>query len=156
VKPCQPFNINLCRKLFSVLLLLLVVFFADAQEIMLTVIGNTKGAPNEMKMTELKSVFKGEKQRWSDKNKVTIVLMMTKTDIGKTTCSKVYQMSPQAVSRYLFGQQFAGKIDQPQFFNSADDLVAYVADNPGAIGISDKVPTNPKVKIITIDGKKSF
>lgn len=153
---CQPFNISVYRRYLAVLLLLFIGFIANAQEAMLTAISNIKGAPSEMKKSELKSVFNCERQRWRDGTKVIIVLMRTKTPVGKNTCSKVYNMSGDKVLRFLFGLQFAGKIDPPIFCNSEEELASFVADNPGAIGITDKVPVNPNIKITKIDGKNSF
>jgi hypothetical protein len=71
----QPFSILFYRKYFSILLLLFAGVVANGQEITLVAVSNSKGAPSTMKMSELKSVLKGERQRWSDGTKVSIVLM---------------------------------------------------------------------------------
>ena len=104
-----------CRKYLSVLLLLSVGFIAKAQETTLTVISNTKGAPSQMKMSELKSVLQGEKQRWSDGTKVSIVLMKTTTAVGISTCKKIYNMSGDEVKRFWLKLSFGGKADAPIF-----------------------------------------
>jgi len=109
-----------------------------------------------MRMDELKSVLKGEKQRWNDGTKVSIGLMMTRTPVGKYTCSKIYEWSTDKVKRYWAGLQIAGKADAPTFCNSTEELESFIADNPGAIGISDRISVNPNIKVIMIDGKKSF
>jgi hypothetical protein len=153
---CQPFSISVYRKCLSVLLLLLIVLMTNAQETTLTVISNTKGAPSEMKMAELKSVLKGEKQRWSDGTKVSIALMKTTTPVGQTTCQKVYNMSGDKVKRFWLGLSFSGKADAPTFCNSVAELESFVAQNPGAIGILDKVSAVTGIKTIVVDGKNSF
>ena len=144
------------RKLFAILLLLFTGLVVNAQETALMVISNSKGAPSTMKMSELKSVLKGEQQRWKDGTKVSIVLMKTSTPIGETTCKKIYNMSGDKVKRFWLGLSFSGRADAPTFCNSISDLEAIVAQTPGAIGIADKTYTNSNVKSVLVDGKNSF
>lgn len=144
------------RKVLSAVLLLLVVTIAQAQESMLTVITNTQGAPEEMRFDELKSVLRGEKQRWSDGTKVHIALMKTTTPIGQATCKKVYNMSADRVKRFWLELSFAGNADAPTFCNTAAELESFVSQNPGAIGILDDFSGAEGTKATSIDGKKSF
>lgn len=144
------------RTYFSICLLLFVVSSSRSQDSTLTVISHQKGAPAQMKMSELISVFMGEKDRWSDGTKVTIVLMKTTTPIGKETCKKVYSRSGNSVLQYWNLQSFAGKSQLPTMFNSTAELEAFVAENPGAIGIIDKVSSIPDTKTVLVNGKKYF
>jgi hypothetical protein len=153
----QSFSRFLHRGLLSVVLLLVVASMTSAQETTgLIVISHTKGAPSRMKLSELKSVMKGERQRWSDGTKVIIFLMKTSTPLGKATCAKVYNMSGDKVKRFWLELSFGGKADPPTFCNSVEDLELQVSQNPGAIGIVDKTAGSPGTKTITIDGKPTF
>ncbi len=144
-------------KLFWIGFLCMAGLSVRAQENPLTVVANSKGAPAELKMTELKSVLKGEKQRWNNGTRVVIVLMKTTTSIGKTMSKKVYNMSADEVKSFWFKLNFAGKADVPKFCNTVEELMSYVSENPGAIGILDKLNSDtPDVKTIAVDGKKSF
>ena len=124
----------------------LLIFFAGvllpssvyAQDTELTIIGNAKSVPSEMNMKQLKSVLKGEKQRWSDGTKVVIALMKTNTDVGTNTCEKLYNMTGNELNKYFLALVFQGKVKAPTFFNSVNDLESYVAQTPGAIGVLDK------------------
>src|SRR6478735_1115216 len=80
--------------------LLLLSMHASSQAQALTVISNEKGAPDELKITELKSIFMGEKQRWRNGNKITIALMKTNTPAGAYTCKKIYDMTGDDVKKY--------------------------------------------------------
>lgn len=147
------------KKFYQWCISLLMVFAGlnlHAQNPNLSAISNTKGAPSELKMSELKSILKGEKQRWSDGTRVVIVLMKTTTPVGETTCKKIYNMSGDKVRRYWLGLSFSGKATAPIFCNSAEELESTVAQSPGAIGIVDKVPSNSSIKIISVEGKNSF
>lgn len=109
-----------------------------------------------MKMGELRSVMKGERQRWNDGTKVNIFLMKTTTDLGKVTCDKVYKMSGDKVKRFWLELTFGGRANAPTFCNSTDELESLVSQNPGSIGILDKSNGKKDTKVILIDGKDSF
>jgi hypothetical protein len=152
----QTICIRVHRKYLSMLLLLFAGLIINAQDATLTAISNPKGAPATLKMSDLKSIMKGEKQRWSDGTKVSIVLMKTNTSTGETTCQKIYSLSGDKVKRFWLGLSFSGKADAPTFCNSVTELESIVAQTPGAIGIIDKVSTGTGIKIIMVDGKNSF
>lgn len=142
---------------FSMCTFLLVMgFAAKCQVETLTIICNTNGAPTAMKLTELKSVMKGEKQRWNSGEKVVIALMKTSTSIGKNTAQLIYNMSGDALLKYWLGQTYQGSAHAPKFFNTTSELEAFVAENPGAIGVIDQPVANNEIKIILIDGKTQF
>lgn len=122
----------------------------------LTAIGNVSGAPTEMKFSELRAVMKGEKQRWKNGKRIVIALMKTNTPLGKTTSSKIYDMSGDELNKYWLSLVFQGKAQAPVFFTSVGDLQNFVAQNPGAIGIIDKPVSNAEVRSVVIDGKTSF
>ena len=124
---------------------------ARSQTEMLTVISNDKGAP-----AELKSILKGERQRWRNGNKITIALMKTSTPAGAYTCQKIYNMSSDELKKFWLALVFEGKADAPAFFNTTAELENFVAENPGAIGIIDQQPVSADTHIILVDGRKTL
>ncbi|MFI5154487.1 MAG: hypothetical protein ACHQET_14215 [Chitinophagales bacterium] len=143
-------------KLLLVSLSLPLSLWVNGQDSTLVAVGNLKGVPASMKMSELKSVLKGEKQRWSDGTKVIIAMVKSTTPIGKSVSSKIYSMSGDGVRSFWAGISFAGKFDPPNVFNTLPEVETFVAQNPGAIAIIDKSSALSDVKTILIDGKKSF
>ena len=127
----------------------------SAQNIQLTVIGNSQSVPSEMDMNQLRAVLKGEKMRWEDGSSVKIALMKTNTSIGSGTCDKLYKMTGNELNKYFLALVFQGKVKAPTFFNSVRDLEEYVAQTPGAIGVSQST-TDDQLKIILVDGKKQI
>ncbi len=127
-----------------------------AQQTTLSAIGNVSGVPAEMKQSELKAVLMGETQRWKNGKRVVIALMKTNTPLGKTTSSKVYDMSGDELNKYWLSLVFQGKSQAPVFFTSVTDLQNFVSQNPGAIGIIDKPIANAEIRSVIIDGKTSF
>lgn len=113
--------------------------FIDTQETELTIIGNVQSVPTDMDLEQLKSVLKGERLRWDDGSKVVIALMKTDTPIGLTTSKRLFNMTGNQVNKHFLALVFQGKVKAPTFFDSADELEAYVAHTPGAIGVLQKV-----------------
>ena len=143
-------------KYLMIALLLLLVLFAHAQDVPLTVISNQKGAPAALNLSELKSVFMGERQRWRNGTKVVIAMMKPNTETGKIISNKLYKMSSDEVNKFWLALVFQGKADSPVTFDNAEALENFVASNPGAIGIieGDQVPANTQITLV--DGKRAF
>ena len=141
--------------ILSLFIGLLLPWSVNAQDEQLVVIGNAVSVPSDMDMNQLKSVLKGEKLRWNDGSVVSIALMKTSTTIGSNTCSKIYNMTGNELNKYFLALVFQGKVKAPTFFNSVDDLEAYVAQTPGAIGVLQKT-NDTLLKIILVDGKKQI
>jgi hypothetical protein len=137
--------------LFALLLCSSMVFSQDK----ISVIGNTKGVPASMKMNEVVSVLKGEKQRWNDGTKIVIALMKTSTPIGSNTGKKIYNMTGDELNKYWLALVFQGKSQAPSFFNSAAELESFVAQTPGAIGVVEQA-AGDQAHTVSIDGKKTF
>ncbi len=129
---------------------------AKAQQTTLTAVGNVSGAPAELKFSELKAVLMGETQRWKNGKRIVIALMKTNTPIGKTTSTKIYDMSGDELNKFWLSLVFQGKAQAPVFFTSTAELQNFVAQNPGAIGIVDKPITNGELRALQVDGRPSF
>jgi hypothetical protein len=139
------------RSFILLIALLHAVMFASAQDTPLTIVSHVKGAPQDMKLNVLKSVLKGERQRWPDGTKITIALMRTNTPAGNAICRKIYNMSADELNKYWLALVFQGKGQAPVFFNSPGELEAFIAQTPGAIGVTTATTT---AHTITVDGKK--
>ena len=137
-------------------ILILTANLAKSQDLPLTVISNQKGAPPALNLTELRSIFMGERQRWRNGTKVIIAMMKPNTTIGKVISNKVYNMSSDEVNKFWLALVFQGKADSPVSFDTVEALENFVSSNPGAIGIiqEDQLPANTQVTMV--DGKRTF
>ena len=141
-------------KVRLLLLSLLTGMLLHAQN--LSVIGNPNGTPAGMSHASLKSVFTGGTKTWENGTKITLALMKSNTAAGGLTCSKVFQMSCDEVTKFWLGKAMESNSPAPTFFNSVGELQAFVAGRPGAIGIIDLSAPAAGVHGIAIDGKNSF
>jgi len=139
-----------------VVCMLLVSMVSKSQQSTLVAIGNSSDVPNDLALSELKSILMGEKQRWKNGDRILIALMKTNTPLGKTTSSKIYDMTGDELNKFWLALVFQGKAQAPKFFSSTEELNNFVAQNRGAIGILDKPITDSEIKFIRIDGQQSF
>jgi ABC-type phosphate transport system substrate-binding protein len=128
----------------------------SADEPSIMVIANEKGAPASLTMKELKSIFKGEKQRWKDGTKISIAFMKSSTPVGSATSNKVLKMSGDQLNKFWLALVFQGKAKAPFFYGSASEVENYISQNAGAIGVVEAGYQVKGVKVLSIDGKKSF
>lgn len=103
------------------------------QDIM--VIANKDVSRSEMPLKEITAIFKGEKIRWGNRTKIHIAIMKSSTSTGKFIASDILKMSPTAMDKHYLMLVFQGKITAPKTFTSDAELMSYVAETPGAIGI---------------------
>lgn len=152
----QPsFSANI-RNILCLLAFVFAGFSARAQEKSLVAIANQTGAPASMKLSELKAVLTGEKDRWKSGNRIHVALMKTNTPLGKQIAESVFDMSPDELNRHWLSLVFQGKAQAPAFFSSVAELENYVSQNPGAIGISGRQPAQEETRVIQIDGQKQL
>lgn len=144
------------RLYFLTGILLPCAFFASAQDTSLVVIGSQTGVPSDLKFSELKAVFKGERQRWPDGTKVVIAMIKSTSPLGNLVSEKVYSMSGDEVRGFWAAISFAGKSDPPNVFNTAAEVEIFVSQNPGAIAILNKGVTTAEIKTVSVSGKKMF
>ncbi len=144
------------RVYFLIGILLPCAYCASAQDTSLVVIGSQTGVPSDLKFSELKAVFKGERQRWPDGTKVVIAMIKSTTPLGKVVSEKVYSMSGDEVRGFWASISFSGKSDPPNVFNTAAEVEVFVSQNPGAIAILNKVVTTADIKTVSVSGKKTF
>lgn len=143
------------HKHFIILFLSLFLLLkkAGAQELPLSIVSNTKGAPAELRLTVLRSILKGEKQRWPDGTKVSIALLKTSTPGGNAICRRIYNMSADELNKYWLALVFQGKGQAPVFFNTPAELEAYIMQTPGAIGVTTMAGS---ARTLVIEGKKTL
>ena len=126
---------------------------SSAQPQMLIVIANPKGAPNALKFSELKSVMLGEKQQWKSRTKVSVAIMKPNTQLGKNTARTIYNMTANELMQSFLSMSNQGLNTHPKLCKTTAEIIEFVTENPGAIGIIDQPIDNSAVKTVTIDGK---
>jgi ABC-type phosphate transport system substrate-binding protein len=121
----------------------------------ISVIVNSTNSTNELTKKQLKALLKGEVVRWPDKKKVILAMMKSNTTIGQQTAEVILNMSANDMDQFYLSLVFQGKLTAPKTFESSDELQAFVANNPGAIGVINEGQLKEAVKNIKIDGQNT-
>lgn len=122
------------KKVIYILLLLLGFSFSSAAAQELIVIGNTIEL-STVSEKSIQAVFKAKYQLWENGNSIKIALMKSTTEVGEQTAQTIYGLTGAGMQRYWLSLTFQGRADSPEFFKTEAELVEYVKNTPGAIGV---------------------
>lgn len=122
---------------FSVVLLtnvalLLCAPLAHAAE--LNVMVNESVVINELDRSELRQIFTGHRQYWSDGTKITVFVLQDGNELHKQFCREVLQMFPYQLSRLWDQITYSGQGITPVRVASYQELIEALESTSGAIG----------------------
>ncbi len=137
------------------LILLLGLMTGSAQyqgdQTPLFLVGNGTGL-TQVKPAELRSLFRGERSVWSTGREVIIVLPGSRVEWTEKFSQQVLGMSRQMMQRFWLGLVFQGRASAPVFVDSAEEVISYVRDHPGAIGMvpmgTKEIPDQLLIKVM--------
>ena len=129
---------------------------ASAQDNPVYVIGNSNGVPGQLSFAQLKSIFMGNQPKWSNGSKVLIAMPKLNSPAGKPICDRLFHMSSDQVTKHWLAVSMKGTATAPVFVNSPAEIRQFVSSNPGAIAVTTDPSVSGPVKLITVDGKRSF
>lgn len=150
-----------CRLLTAILALLLFVTVRApdlaAQTVASTpvaiVVHPSTGIEN-LAFDELQRIFRGEKQFWPDKSRITLLVRAPVAQERKLVLDKIYRMSEEAFRQYWIGKMFRAEVASgPKLVYSSDMTRELVTAIPGAIGFMPASSVGSGVKVIKIDGR---
>lgn len=113
-----------------------------------TVILNGAAAVTTLSEDDLKDYYLGKKASWPDGSKVVVVVLKDGPSHEKLM-SKLGKSSSQFTTGWK-KLVFTGKGAMPEQVGSEDELVAFVAKTPGAIGFADAGKVKDGVKAIPV------
>ena len=118
-----------------------------------SVVAHQDGAPKRMSAGQLRTIFKGRKQRWDDRSKIMLVMLKPSTEGGSVILEGMFGMDGNAWNKYWLVQAFRGRATPPKYFASEKVLQTYVAETPGAIGIVISSSIDPGLRSVAIDDR---
>jgi hypothetical protein len=126
-------------KLIVLLISAMSITSLNAQS--LTFVGNNTGY-SSVSLTIMKNVFKGKYSVWSNKESITIVLPSSKATNAEAIATYLYGTSFSGMQKYWLSLVFQGRANPPVFLDNDDEIIEYVKDNPGAVGIVNSTNKN--------------
>ena len=150
----SPFRL-MVSSLFVLVSLWYSQCYAQTSQMELFAVANESGAPEQMTLENLVRALRGQKIKWEDGSPVIVALMKPKTASGTVISRRVFNMTPDNVSKYWLAMVFQGRIRAAKFFNQESDLINYVIQTKGAIGvIPSKNQKGSNIRVINVDGSE--
>ena len=128
-------------KIKFVLALLIFMSITNIYAQSLTIVGNNTGYTS-VSLTTMKNVFKGKYSVWSNKQSITIVLPSSKANNAEAVAAYLYGTSFSGMQKYWLSLVFQGRANPPVFLDNDDQIIQYVKDNPGAVGVVSSTNKN--------------
>jgi ABC-type phosphate transport system substrate-binding protein len=107
----------------------------------LTVVGNNTGYTS-VSTKVIKDVFKGKYSLWSNKESIIIVLPSSKAVNAEAVAKYLYGTTFSGMQKYWLSLVFQGRANPPVFLDSDDEIIEYVKENSGAVGIVSSTNKN--------------
>lgn len=97
-------------------------------------IGNDIGTES-LTDKKLKSIFLGNKSLWNNGNNVIVVLPSSNSSSFESLAEWALGLSGFEYQKHWLSLVFQGRINAPVFLKDEAEVIEYVANHPGAIGI---------------------
>jgi ABC-type phosphate transport system substrate-binding protein len=111
------------------------------------IIANKEVPDDSLTRNDIKGIFLGEKVLWNNQQKITFVILKTKAH--EDFLEKYIGNTPAQYRNYWKKMVFTGKSKSPRAFDTAEEIIEYVANTGGAVGYIPSEAYHDKVKIIS-------
>jgi ABC-type phosphate transport system substrate-binding protein len=120
---------------------------------MLVFIVNKASPIDNLSLQDLRRIFLGERTKWPNGRKVTIVMQDQGMEEREAFLRLVCHMNESDYNRYVLQAAFTGAVQgAPRVLSSPAGVVKFVSLVPGAIGYVDSREADDSVKVIKVDG----
>jgi phosphate transport system substrate-binding protein len=119
----------------------------------LAIVVNRNNPLNEISLADLRRVFRGQRSRWSNGRRVTIVMRDRGTREREAILQSLYGVAEEDYRRTYMQAVFSGETaDAPKTLTSTNGVLRFVYNVPGAIGYVRARDVDASVKALRIDG----
>ena len=128
---------------------------AHAQEAEpLAIVVNRNNPLSEISLVDLRRVFRGQRSRWSNGRRVTLVMRDPGTREREAILHSLYGVAEDDYRRTYMQAVFSGETtDAPKTLASTNGVLRFVYNVPGAIGYVRARDVDASVKMLRVDGR---
>ena len=112
-------------------------------------IGNRSVPESQLSPREIKKIYLGKKNLWSNDLKVVYV-MLANAAVSKKFLKIYVKKNPDMFDKYWKKKMFTGSGNPPLVFDKEKDLVKYVSETKGAVGYVSSGFYSDSVKILAV------
>lgn len=103
----------------------------------LVFVANVKGI-DALSSKEVVQIFRNGRSLWPGGEKVIIVLPSNKSEFAESVAKNLYGGSVTSMQKFWLALVFQGRANPPMFVQTAEEVLSFIAKNPGAIGVLPK------------------
>jgi ABC-type phosphate transport system substrate-binding protein len=120
----------------------------------LAIVVNRSNPVNEISLGDLRRVFRGQRGRWSNGRRVTLVMRDPGAPERTALLHELYGLGEEEYRRGFLQAVFSGETtDAPKTLASSYGVLRFVFNVPGAIGYARASEVDSSVKILRVDGR---
>jgi ABC-type phosphate transport system substrate-binding protein len=120
----------------------------------LAIVVNRNNPLNEVSLSELRKIYRGQRLRWSNGRRVTLVMRDPGTPERDAMLRRLYGFDEREYRRVFLQAIFSGEAgDAPKMLASPNGVLRFVFNVPGAIGYVRASETDSSVKVLRVDGR---
>ena len=120
----------------------------------LAIVVNRSNPLNEISLVDLRRVFRGQRSRWSNGRRVTLVMRDPGTRERQAILQSLYGVAEDDYHRTYMQAVFSGETtDAPKTLASTNGVLRFVYNVPGAIGYVRARDVDASVKTLRVDGR---
>jgi ABC-type phosphate transport system substrate-binding protein len=120
----------------------------------LAIVVHRSNPVEELSLAELRSLFLGERQRWPNGRRITLVLQEPGQPEREAALQLIYHMSEEELSHHFLRAVYRGQaLSAPKRLSSAERVVRFVFNVPGAIGCVPAEEADDSVKVLRVEGR---
>ena len=144
-----------CAAIFAIVLLALVLPSAPQARAAdaIAVVVNKANPVDNITIEELRRYCIAERKYWKDGKRVTVVLRDPGQAERSAVLQFIYRMTEADYARHFLQAEFTGEVQTaPKHLATANGVVRFVFNVPGAIGFVRAGDLDPSVKVVRVNG----
>jgi len=119
----------------------------------LAIIVNRTNPINNLSFAELRQYFLGERTRWPNGRRVTLVMLDTSQPEREAVLRIIYEMREQDFHEHFLRAKFTGELpEEPRLFDTTSRVVNFIFLQSSAVGYIRADEVSPSVKVLRLDG----
>lgn len=125
-----------------------------AAEDSLAIVVNQSNPVDNLALVELRKIFLGETNHWSDGRRITVVMLDPGKAERQAVLTQIYKMDDKDFNNYFLHGIFTGEIrSAPKSLATSSEVLKFVFNVPGAIGYLKAPEADETVKVVRIEGR---
>jgi phosphate transport system substrate-binding protein len=119
----------------------------------LAIVVNRSNPLSEISLTDLRRLYRGQRSRWSNGRRVTLVMRDPGTPEREAILQTLYGVDEDEYRRGFLRAVFTGEANgAPKILASTNGVLRFVFNVPGAIGYVRVSEVDGSVKMLRVDG----